>query len=123
MQTKVFVVAALIVGGCSASDPQVEACESTLTDSPALLLVGEEGTRWLCRCTVDSLAVRFPDAADRWESYAVEFDQRLTARGIVGMALDTTYASTKSMEIAEFAAAHSEIVAGCTQSMLKEWAR
>lgn len=109
----------LIVSACEAisHDEQVQICESNLAETPASLLIGSEGMEEVCTCTVDSMAVRFPDAPQRWVAYQAELDRRVESRGLLGLMADTAWANSEGKEMMEFAAAQGEIVAACTAQL------
>jgi len=99
-------------------DEQNAACQSQLSTTPVMFAIGSDGLSELCECTVDSLAVRFPDAGARWVAYQAELDARVQSRGLLGFVLDTAWANTRGKEIGEFAAAQAEIIGVCTAQLL-----
>lgn len=119
-----FVSAAFTLGCSDGYAEQVDLCERSMQEQPGLnLLLGSEGTTALCSCTVDSLAVRFPDAADRWVEYSMNVESRLERRGVLGMVLDTAWQSSEGRAITEFAAAHGEVIASCGKQLVGDWSR
>jgi hypothetical protein len=112
-----------LASGCAGRNHDVEQCEIILAETPALLLIGHEGSHGVCECVVDSMAVQFPDATDQWGRFAEEFDERFAARGIVGVLIDTAYTSRTSTELEAFSAAYAEAMTECTGTMLKSWVR
>lgn len=119
LRSLIPVLLVLSVAGCEAisHDEQVEICQSNLAETPASLLIGSEGMEEVCTCTVDSLAVRFPDAPQRWVAYQAELDRRMESRGLLGLMADTAWANSEGKEMMTFAAAQGEIVAACTAQL------
>jgi hypothetical protein len=120
--TPAAVIALFLLGSCGdlGLEEQMEMCQSQLADSPAMLMIGTEGMAEVCRCTVDSLAVRFPDAGARWLAYQAELETRMQTRGMLGLVLDTAWANTRGKEMGEFAAAQAGIVGACTARLFPQ---
>ena len=119
------VILAGILVGTSCSDgensKEMRMCEETAQTSPAILLVGTEGTAEICQCTVDSVATRVPNAAEKWTAFGEELQSRMDRRGIVGFMVDSSWNNSKGQEMASFARIQGEVLAFCTEKMLKEW--
>lgn len=122
----VCIVAPTALLGCSAAEraEQIAACERTLASTlQAQILVGREGSEQICRCTVDSIATIYPDAAHRWSLYTADMDRRLDNRGVVGVLADTSWARDQGREMVEFARVQAEVVIGCTGKTVSGWTR
>jgi hypothetical protein len=98
---------------------QTDQCLSLLDSSSLTIMTGSEGASEICSCAVDSLAARFPDAADRWAEYTEEVENRFERRGIIGLVADTTWLKNKGGEMGAFVAAHGEVIATCTQQLIQ----
>jgi len=109
-------------GACTDTNiaAQNDMCVSSLVDTSTTLLIGTDGLTEVCACAVDSLAVRFPDAGERWMAYQAELDARMESRGLLGLMVDTAWANTRGKEIGEFAAAQVEIVGACTAKLFPQ---
>lgn len=122
-RARLSLLAVILTGGACTDmsiAAQNDTCVSSLADTPMMLLIGTDGLTEVCACAVDSLAVQFPDAGERWMAYQAEFDARVESRGLLGLVVDTAWANSRGKEIGEFAAAQTEIVGACTARLFPQ---
>jgi hypothetical protein len=103
-------------------DPEhVAACETILEQSGGLTLVGAEGSATLCGCIVRRVAVKIPDAGERWQLLAEEIATRFENRGLLGMVIDSTWTTSRTDELAAIGSAYAEALPVCRDELLHEW--
>lgn len=100
----------------------ISKCEQQHSEDgdPLLILVGRDGVRELCTCTIGETYKRLPDADRRVEAWIAATEREVGKRGLLGIVTDTAWGRTQAGELTLFINAYGSAWTACTERLLRE---